>query len=48
MNGITLSMNAILQQAHKNHDAGDELDRSRQNLEQEIKSLERLLQEFRT
>jgi methyl-accepting chemotaxis protein len=48
MNGITLSMNAILQQAHENHDAGEHLDKSRQNLELEIKNLAVLLQTFRT
>ena len=48
MQKITGSMDTILQQAQKNHEAGEQVSRSRAHLEQEILKLEALLSEFRT
>lgn len=48
MHQITVSMNTILQQARKNHDAGELVSHSRTHLEQEAQRLNGLLREFRT
>lgn len=48
MQQITGSMNTILQQARRNHDAGEQVTRSREHLELEARKLDGLLREFRT
>ncbi|HTF95944.1 MAG TPA: HAMP domain-containing methyl-accepting chemotaxis protein [Cellvibrio sp.] len=48
MQQITGSMNTILQQARRNHDAGEQVSRSREHLEREARRLDGLLREFRT
>lgn len=48
MKQITSSMNTILQQARRNHDAGEQVTRSREHLELEARKLDGLLREFRT
>lgn len=48
MQQITGSMNAILHQARRNHEAGEQVSRSHEHLEREITKLDELLGEFRT
>lgn len=48
MQQITASMDAILQQAKQNHEAGEHTSQSRDHLEREIRKLESLLSVFRT
>lgn len=48
MQQITGSMNTILQQARRNHDAGEQVTRSREHLEKEARKLDDLLRGFRT
>ena len=48
MTQITHSMETILQQAHKNHEAGEQLHGSSKHLEREVNNLAGLLKEFRT
>lgn len=48
MQQITGSMNTILQQARRNHDAGEQVSRSREHLEKESRRLDGLLRGFRT
>ena len=48
MQQITSSMERILEQARKNHEAGEEVCLSSGHLEQEIRSLNQLLSSFRT